>query len=145
GDVASYRERSLGSDAPRDGLGACGVTDVDDHRRAALVKPGSGRASQAACRTGDDRNAPGEIGPRGLRTRRCYQLEITTRRSGKKSIASVPCALRSQKNELREPPNGKNAIGAATPIFTPIMLMPARYRNSRAACPLVVKIDVALP
>ena len=35
-------------------------------------------------------------------------------------------AFRSPKNDPFVPPNGKNAIGAATPMFTPIMLTPTR-------------------
>ena len=41
------------------------------------------------------------------------------------------------------PPNGKYAIGAATPMFTPTIDALACFANSRAALPLDVKMDVA--
>src|SRR6185436_12418265 len=52
--------------------------------------------------------------------------EITTFLSVKNSTESRPCAFRSPKNDPFVPPKGKNAIGAATPMFTPIMLTPTR-------------------
>ena len=54
-----------------------------------------------------------------------YHRVITTRLSVKNSTESRPWALRSPKKEPRDPPKGKKAIGAATPMLMPIMLMPA--------------------
>jgi len=60
---------------------------------------------------------------------------MTTFLSVKKSNASRPCAFRSPKNEPLAPPNPKNDIGAATPMFTPVMLASTLYLKSRACFP----------
>src|SRR6266566_4449327 len=59
-------------------------------------------------------------------------------------MPSRPWAFRSPKKLSLAPPNGKYAIGAATPMLTPTMDALAFLLNSRAARPLLVKIDVAL-
>ena len=57
---------------------------------------------------------------------------MTTLRSVKKRIESLPCAFTSPKKLCLLPPNGKNAIGAATPMLTPMLPAFASYRNLRA-------------
>src|SRR5437867_869387 len=59
-------------------------------------------------------------------------------------MPSRPWAFRSPKKLSLAPPNGKYAIGAATPMFTPTIDAVAYLLNSRAVLPLDVKIDVAL-
>ena len=54
----------------------------------------------------------------------------------KNSNPSRPCALMSPKKLSLDPPNGKYAIGAGTPMFTPTIGATARWLNSLAALPL---------
>ena len=58
-------------------------------------------------------------------------------------MPSRPWTLRSPKKLSLAPPNGKYAIGDATPMFTPTIDAVACFENSRADLPLDVKIDVA--
>ena len=60
-------------------------------------------------------------------------------------MPSRPWACRSPKNDSFHPVNGKKDIGAATPMFTPIIPACASWRNLRIAPPEVVKIEAALP
>ena len=46
----------------------------------------------------------------------------------KNSTASGPCACRSPRNESFQPENGKNATGAATPMFTPTIPASTSWR-----------------
>src|SRR5215218_2696476 len=51
----------------------------------------------------------------------------------------------SPRNESFQPENGKNATGAATPMFTPIIPASTSCLYLRTAAPDSVKIDVPLP
>ena len=63
----------------------------------------------------------------------------------KNRTASRPCPWSVPKNDSLAPPNGKYAIGAATPTLIPRFPQRTRDRNSRAVAPLCVKIDAAFP
>jgi hypothetical protein len=65
--------------------------------------------------------------------------------SVKNSTASRPCACITPKKLPFHPLNGKYAIGAGTPIFTPTLPVETELRNLRAADPLLVKIEEAFP
>ena len=60
-------------------------------------------------------------------------------------MASLPCACKSPKKDCFHPENGKNAMGAATPMLTPTIPHSMRDAYSRAAFPSPVKIDVVFP
>src|SRR3972149_4789098 len=67
-----------------------------------------------------------------------HQRWMTIFLSVKKSTASWPWPWRTPRNDSLRPPNGKNAIGAASPTFTPPPPQPTCAANSRAALPLRV-------
>ena len=56
----------------------------------------------------------------------------------KNSTASRPCACITPKKLPFQPENGKYAIGAGTPIFTPTLPVDTELRNLRAAAPEAV-------
>src|SRR5260370_591273 len=60
-------------------------------------------------------------------------------------MASRPCAWRSPKKDSFQPENGKNAMGAATPILTPTIPTSMRSAYSRADLPFEVKMEVVFP
>ena len=57
----------------------------------------------------------------------------------------MPWACRSPRKLSFQPENGKNATGAATPMFTPTMPASTSCLKRRTAAPDSVKIDTPLP